>query len=1034
MNRYLNIFLAAVFCSTYAFSQATNVVGTGVENIGWTNVQFSGSGNYPSNYAANVDDIASLDVSGSSTFNGGAGGSVTVSDSSANENGGTGLRLTNVVSAVITDSVLRGGHGGTIVANNTTNATSPFAAAKAGHGIELNGTGDLELGAGVVAVGGDGGTINNNMGRARAFGGDGAVNYVTDADASVATITVSGGSYQGGDGGSAVFNSDGRDLSRPDYSDDVYFDNLEGARGGNGLRVSSEYNWLAGSRSGSVTINDGVFAGGDGGTAQNPGTSGADASGGHGVLANHTDIFIHGGTFSGGTGGTGNGIKSADGYSIRTRDANLTVTGGSFVGNGQSLLFETHYLDSTATISDGTFGDMIFMTVFNEEGPGTTQTGTINISGGSFGNLISLSDATTDISITNATLGDIYFSGAGAQFTVPGLGTHNIAIDSAVISSGNVLMDEGTVNVSQWGDAHFMDTTISAGTMNFNTQQFNLLDGMTMTLGATSAKANFSGGLQTAAGSVINTPYIAGSSAAYPITASGTGSINLAKGTEWFIGASASSIPVGQTINMARSSGTGLISTNNFSAEDVRYAGVGAAGWLGGINTISLSPDQKILKAVYGDSSINIVLGVAGDTSTEYARAVNEWSGLVGSSGPAYDGLKPLANTTQEGGVLMTNTLLRTTEMASALVGLQSIFSDQIKDRTRSYLRDQQVGYPAASTPAGSAGWEAMRQFSDRMEDSFGYDEVMAPIDAAVPDVSYDQVKGAVDAAVPDVKVEPITLPAAYQTWGRGYGSYIEQDSSDDFAGYDTTIGGGMLGIDKQINNVLIGIAGGYARTVVDGDYDKDGSSDTGHAGVYFSAHGEHAFLDANANYAYNDVQTEYNTLDSKGDYAAHTVGLYLGGGYAFSIAKYILLTPEASILSTYYKRDAYTETSDLYPSMRWDSYDQWAYLGTVGATLGMIHQIDIMDGEIAVYPEFRLHFLHDFNNQFDDETYTLAAGQDTISAALQAREEDLFKVGAGVRLTKWSSNTTEIGIDVDGIFADNYNAYIVSGKILHRF
>lgn len=1031
MNRYLTIFLAAVFCSTYAFSQSTNFVGTGVENIVWTNVQFSGSGDYPTNYAANIDNVASLVVSGSSTFNGGAGGSVTVSESAVNENGGTGLRLTNVVSTVITDSELRGGNGGTIVANNT---TSLSADAKAGHGIELNGNGDLDLGAGVVAVGGDGGTINNDNGRARAIGGDGVNHYVTVDDASVATITVSDGSYQGGNGGTTVFNSDGRELSRPDYWDDVYFDNLEGARGGNGLRVSSEYNWLNAVRSGSVTIDDGVFTGGDGGTAENPGTSGADASGGHGLLANHTDIFIDGGTFSGGSGGFGNGIKSADGYSVRTRDANLTVTGGSFVGNGQSILFESHYLNSTATISDGTFGDATFMTDFDEEGPGTTRTSTVNISGGSFGNLISLSDATTDISITNATLGDIYFSGAGSEFTASGGGTHNIALDPAVTTSGNVLMDEGTVNVSQWGDAHFMDTTISDGTMNFNNQMFNLLDDMKMTLGSASARVNFGGGLQTAAGGVIITPYFDGLSSAYPIAASGTGSIDLVQGTEWFIGASSNTLSVGETINMAQSTGTGVISTNDFSAADVRYAGAGDAGWLGGITSISLSVDQKSLKAVYGGVEIAIALGVEGDASTEYNRAVNAFSDWTGSSGPAYDVITPLANTTAEGGALMTNILFRTTEMASSLVGLQSIFSDQIKDRTRSHLREQEVGYPSASTPAGSAGWEAMRLYSDRMEDAFGYDDVMDPLNAAAPRVSYDEVKGAVDKAVPDATVGKISLPVSYQTWGRGYGSFIDQDTSDGFTGYEATIGGGILGLDKQINNMLMGLAGGYARTDLDGNAGKDGTSDTGHATVYFSTHGDHAFLDINANYAFSDVETEYDALGYEGDYAAHTVGLYLGGGYAITIANRVLLVPEVSILSAFYQRESYTESSDLFPDLEWDSYDEWSHLGSLGATLSMLHKLSFTDAELAVQPELRAHLLHEFNDEFPDETYMMLGGQYNVGTALKARDEDLVKVGAGVRLSKWASDTTEVGLDVDGIFGDDYNAYVVSGKIMHRF
>ena len=231
-----------------------------------------------------------------------------------------------------------------------------------------------------------------------------------------------------------------------------------------------------------------------------------------------------------------------------------------------------------------------------------------------------------------------------------------------------------------------------------------------------------------------------------------------------------------------------------------------------------------------------------------------------------------------------------------------------------------------------------------------------------------------------------------------------------------------------------MGIGGGYARTVLEGNAGKDGKSDTGHAVAYFSAHGDHAFLDASANYAYNDVETEYNTLGYTGDYAAHTVGLYLGGGYVITIAERVLLVPEASILNTLYTRDAYTESSDLYPDLMWDSYDQWSHLGSIGATLSMLSKVSFTDAELAVQPELRAHLLHEFNNEFDDETYMMTGGEYTIGASLKPREENLIKVGAGVRLSKWSSDTTEFGLDFDGTFGDDYNAYIVSGKIMHRF
>jgi len=499
---------------------------------------------------------------------------------------------------------------------------------------------------------------------------------------------------------------------------------------------------------------------------------------------------------------------------------------------------------------------------------------------------------------------------------------------------------------------------------------------------------------------------------------------------------------------------------HQLTTNDVKLTGSKViGGWLARIDSLDEINGGLGLRATYRMFDIDVALGVSGETSTEFGKLASDLTLLLPIASPGYIDFAFQTNSAAGAAELLTNSYFRATEMASSLVRLQSIISEQIKDRTRSRLRYQGVGYPSAARPSGSAGWDAMRDFSDRMEDNFGYDEIKDAVDAVVPDFNVNvmdsldrmtpdvkmDVKGAVDAvvpevqlggmegALPDVKLEKITLPTVYRVWGRGYGSFNEQKTVDGFVGYDATIGGGVVGIDRQIDNMLVGIAGGYARTALDGYAGKDGSSDTGHATAYFSAYGRHAFIDANATYAYNGVDTEYRRLGYTGNYVAHTAGFYLGGGYAFAVTKDLLLTPEASILSSLYTRDSYTESSELYPDLLWDAYDQWSHLGTIGGTLSLIHYIELRDSEMLVQPEVRLHLLHEFNNEFDDETYTMG-GQFDYAASLKAHEEDLIRVGGGVRMASWASDATEVGIDVDATFGDNYSSYIVSGKIMHRF
>lgn len=989
----------------------------------------------PGESATNISSVANLNIL-SSQLTGGSFVTNTIGIRSVN--GNAGIEITDVAAISITNSRFQGSDGGDDVI-----VIAPQGQALGGHGIDLRGSFAMEtLENGLVAGGGDGGTFQNGTGTARAYGGDGFyINSVATYD-----LVIAGGSYSGGDGGTATFNS--TEVNDPDDGFNgsaylgEYFDligGVLGARGGYGLRVYNEDFFGYGS---TVTINGGTFTGGDGGISDNADPLGdSNADGGHAVFTDFVDVEITGGNFNGGAAGTANGIAGEAGYGVKVRDGNLTITDGSFSGNG--LWFESHYYDSAAAVSGGTFGDAVFAARYDEFTPDPNRTTTTDISGGTFDSVTFVGAGTNTAfntaTITGGTIGDLYFSGSVADSAT------TISLGPAVTVSGGVQQDGGIVNVEQWSDAHFANTTILDGTMNFNNQLFNL--GGIFELQSTNAAANFNNGLTVQDGGILNLGL--GAVTASSVLAedgsrintifngttlgqiTSTGALTVDSGTQWMIDAGTNAVALDDTFDLATAAGA---ITNNITESDVMFNGSGGeAGWLGGISELQVV--GTALRATYGESDIDVALGVAGNTSTEFGKAMADFAELVSDEGSAQ--IKTLASSQQEGALLMSNSYVRTVEMASTLVGLQSVFSDQIKDRTRSHLRQQEVGYPSASTPAGSAGWEPLRLFSDRVENAFGYDEVESAVAAVVPDFQVD-VMDSINAAVPVVKVDDISLPVTYQTWGRGYGSFIEQDTSDGFAGYDATIGGGILGLDKQINNVLLGLAGGYARTVVDGDTGKDGTSDTGHAAVYFSAHGDHLFLDANASYAYNDVETEYDTLGYKGDYAAHTAGLYLGGGFGIPIANRFLLTPEASILSAFYKRDAYTEKSALYPDMEWDSYDQWSHLGTVGATLSMIHKIDLRDAEMAVQPELRAHLLHEFNDEFDDETYMMvdgaSTGSHTVGASLKAREEDLVKVGAGVRLSKWASDTTEIGFDVDGTFGDDYTAYIISGKIVHRF
>jgi outer membrane autotransporter protein len=408
---------------------------------------------------------------------------------------------------------------------------------------------------------------------------------------------------------------------------------------------------------------------------------------------------------------------------------------------------------------------------------------------------------------------------------------------------------------------------------------------------------------------------------------------------------------------------------------------------------------------------------------------------------------------------------VRTPEMANTLIQMQGIFAGQIKDRTRSYLRYKNWGNNGSAAPQGAQGPEFMEDFKFWLEDhlpTWDSRESMRDADERLPKLNLEGSPSDVDKPYmasstkestgeynafvtwlndlfPKPSMDEIEIPTTYQVWGRGYASRIDQDSTSGHEGYDATIGGGTIGLDKRFNNLLIGLGGGYAHTDLNGGgKGNDGTADTGYGTVYAAINGEVGYLEANVNYAFNDVETEgIDDMGYEADYDASTFSMFIGGGLGFSTMNdSLLFSPEVSLLSTYYDRDSYTEKSSVegMPDKKWGSYDQWSYLSSLGATLSMIKQIESFNTEMEFQPEVRVHWLHEFNHEMDDENYRLVNSASDLNATLQSREEDLIQIGTGIRFSKWHSNEFEFGLDLDGAFGEDYKAYMISGKLLHRF
>ncbi|MCK5675436.1 MAG: autotransporter outer membrane beta-barrel domain-containing protein, partial [Verrucomicrobia bacterium] len=716
-------------------------------------------------------------------------------------------------------------------------------------------------------------------------------------------------------------------------------------------------------------------------------------------------LIISNGTFQGAAGGTVSGIAGSatanGGNGLYAEEATVEIHGGDFSGSAAGTANGIEGVtgvglrtsNSTVTVHGGAFDAAEF-----------SGTSTLSLQGGDFA-------------------GDVVFT--------DGI-TADLSLGSSMNVAGEMVQFGGAVNVDAWSAQHFQNTVIYGGTMNFSGQGFNLVDGSSFKLLDTGSTVNFNGGFTAESGSEITTVF----DGTTPSAITGTDLV-FEEGVKWTIHG-VSTTANGDTITMA--SATSSLS-NNIDSADVEYIG---ASWAA---VLTVTNEANNLVGIYGYASLEDSLGLDpedGGFGTTMAQ-LSEFTDFENSGDGDYVALKNLP--TQEAATVALKGQFDDNAMVGALIQMQGLFADQIKNRTRSYRYYKNGGGAVSYSPQGAQGPDAWNKGMDSLNDSLpSWDArgTMRNLDDSLPNWdstgSHEAPAKKVSTNQPKSKRNKIKVPSTWQTWGRGYGSYFNQDETADLVGYDATVGGGVLGVDKRLDHLLLGLGGGYAHTYMNGNGGGEDEVATFYGTAYAAMSGGKGFLEFNANYAFNDVETEGSAAagDYLGDYNASTLGMYLGGGMDFPIFKdSLLLTPEASMLATYYVRDSYTETSssvDDWPDMTWDDYDQMSYLGSLGATLSMIKQIEAFNLEMGFHPEVRAHYLHEFNADMDADSYLMEGYADPIGVVLQAREEDLLKLGTGVRFSKWNSDTLEFGLDLDVLFGQDYEAYIGSVKLLHRF
>ncbi len=757
--------------------------------------------------------------------------------------------------------------------------------------------------------------------------------------------------------------------------------------------------------SGIFRIAGGEFEGGDGATIYVGGSAtSATANGGNALRTTGTSS-ISDGIFYGGDGGR---------IDIGSVNGTINALGGSGV----------YVASGTTTISGGTFnggfgGSCALSNVTVNGGSGAYAAGgTLNITGGTFnggyaggahsdnstmedGRGVSAVNASVTLDGETAVINDgLYFETTAGTKTlsllsgtingdieITGTGTASLIVSNQV-SAGAVNVTDGTgeVQLGSWQDAAFFDeVNIDKGSLSFVNDFALLSPDARFTINGTNSSLNFADGALLY-GAKIN---------ANEATLSAGDDVVLTDGA--YIGIDYGNPVYASSNRFVITGGDLVVSNSTFAA---RGTSSRTSGSLQLAQADNVDLEDGVLDVDFGwltkISNISTNSGITAD-----------WE---------YDSLESRSSTSLAG---ITAELLA---MADGVItnfseaDFAALNGDGETKGTRgirySLSQSSDIAATAFQVNRGIAGQLATRTSTFRAQNGFASTKA-APAGVAGP-----------------------TEEKGLQGWIRAYTIQGDRAQDGTFAGYDSTVLGTVGGIDKSFGNLLVGLSGGFGRSEINASSTYKTESDNYHGSIYSTIAGNSVFVDLAVNYTEMKVDEESSTtFGSTGSFDATALSGYIGAGKIFKSANGITFTPEASMLASLYEQEAYIRDDNLIGEMAVDAYDEMSYLGSIGASISSIHTIEVLSQGIAVSPELRLHWQHEFNPDLDDGSYTLVSNP-TISQALdmRAREEDFVRVGLGLDLWHWRYEDTKFEIDYDGLFSGDSDQHTISGKIAVQF
>ncbi|WP_372845257.1 autotransporter domain-containing protein [Pontiella sp.] len=715
----------------------------------------------------------------------------------------------------------------------------------------------------------------------------------------------------------------------------------------------------------------------------------AIANGGYGLYAYNNTVTINSGTFNGGKGGivkTSGYGEAYGGAGVLASGGTLTINGGTFTGgaggtvNGVTQIGDVGvWVKNTATtISEASASDP---TVINGHLVVNNQTGNtkaLKLLGGSIG-------------------GDIYSIGSG---------TTTLSVSTNATYSGAFIQQAGTMNVvlsNEQEAKFFTDVYVEEGSLNFQSQRVVTKEGSSFVLD--DATLNFQQGAILSKGTTIDAGY---------------GTVKVGTTTAHSLDVGQNSVVMTQYDSRTGDQGLLDVAGTLYLTNQNSFVALGGVaskpnGYVDVVKVPTVVTNGTL------DSHVKTDLGwLTKKGATElvggYVRANYQYKSLTES-----ELLMDIDNDllTEVDAMISDTNVTSETQFYNLNSG-----GEARGEKIFRYSLTQLPDAPEATFQLGqqvnqqlSARGSEFRTMNGFASNTPQFDSAFQPQGAAGPVNKSDEER---------------TL----QGWVRAYGSFGDRNATGKFSAYDMGSWGSVIGVDKNFGNLLVGLAGGFARTDIDAGDSYDASIESYHGSIYATVGGERVFVDLAGTYAWAETEEQSIAID-KSKFDSDIYSAYIGTGIRFDLKETVSITPEASFLASFYNQESFDRQSSVMNTQEISDYSTESYLGSLGVSIATIHQLDWLNQGVAFIPELRGHWLHEFNADQDDFSYQTQVSDGsykTYSFGVRAREEDLFLLGCGFDIWSWKHQNSKFEIDYDGVYSSDYHEHIFSGKVTYRF